>query len=48
MTKLNPRIKNRINKLKSSGKEKGKDYFVNDEGNLIIKKNGYNEIVRAA
>ncbi len=48
MAKLDPKIKNRMNMLKSSGKKLGIDYFLNDKGNLIIKKNGYNEIIIAA
>ena len=47
MTKLDQKIQNRINMLKTAGKKMGKDYFLNDQGNLIIKKKGYNEIVRA-
>ncbi len=35
----------RINMLKSNGKIKGKDYFLTDDGNLLIKKKGFNEIV---
>jgi len=44
---MNQKIKNRINILKALGKKKGKDYFLTEEGNLIIKKRGFNEVVRA-
>jgi len=47
MKKLTPRIKGRIRLLKSFGKKKGKDYFITEVGNLVIKKANHNEIVRA-
>ena len=45
---MNEKIKNRIGMLKANGKKKGKDYFLTGEGNLVIKKRGFNEIVRAS
>ncbi len=47
MTKPSLKIKNRISILKSIGKKVNKDYFLTDNGNLVIKKRDYNEIVRA-
>jgi len=44
---MNQKIKNRVSILKALGKKKGKDYFITDAGNLIIKKRGFNEVVRA-
>lgn len=45
MNKLSLKIKNRIGMLKASGKKVGKDYFITDNGDLLIKKRDYNEIV---
>ena len=47
MFKMNQKIKNRIGILKASGKKANKDYFLTKEGDLIIKKKSFNEIVRA-
>jgi len=45
MTKLSQKIKYRISILKGLGKKKGKDYFMNESNNLVIRKKGFNEIV---
>ena len=45
MVKLNQKIKNRISQLKTNGKVKGTDYFINDSYNLVIRKGDFNEIV---
>ena len=45
MAKLNQKIKYRISMLKGLGKVKGKDYFMNESNNLVIRKKGFNEII---
>ena len=45
MNKLSLKVKNRIDILKANGKKSGKDFFLTEEGNLIIKKKDYNEII---
>ena len=45
MIKLSQKIKYRISILKGLGKIKGKDYFMNNSDNLVIRKKGFNEII---